>query len=88
MKLLLSALTALSINGGDLPPARYDKPYAGKLIVIRTSNMPRNLYGWTYGNIKGRCRVYIQSYLKGRDYQIVLRHEIGHCNGWGPTHER
>jgi hypothetical protein len=23
----------------------------------------------------------------GHDPDIILRHEIGHCNGWGPNHE-
>jgi hypothetical protein len=38
-----------------------------------------------------RCAVFLADdrivRAAGHNPDIVLRHEIGHCNGWGPSHE-
>jgi len=43
-----------------------------------------------YQNKKWGCHIYILSdkavKAEGRNPTIILRHELGHCNGWGGDH--
>ncbi len=88
------------------PPARYDRPFDGKLTIARLPQwrVPgacRALFAGAGLNItvtptqKGcavamgrRCSVIIiaRAY-RGVTPEAVLRHEIGHCNGWSNNHE-
>jgi len=55
----------------DLPPKQYDKPFKGKLtiVILSFAEMQRQCgvgrgwacYAYTYGNINGRCTIYITS---------------------------
>jgi hypothetical protein len=77
-----------------LPPAEFDRPYDGELIITRPhwQEVSRlcgktHAIGCTHGretHLPYRCYVAIapDDELMGWDYAYVLRHEIGHCNGW------
>ncbi len=80
-----------------IPPKEYDRPYAGKLEIVTTDlekmkTLCPNTRGpmactWLYSD---RCVIYITSddIVRKRRLtpEMVLRHEMGHCNGWGPDH--
>jgi hypothetical protein len=94
-----------------LPPEEYDKPYPGKLILVRgdaeymRAVCPTTSYlvtpGCSYrlaGGASGACLVVIadeetlkvaQHRIGGHTwtYDIIFRHEVGHCNGWSANHE-
>jgi len=74
-----------------LPPAEYDYHYEGILFVHRAPMdkmdcNPKRLACAKVWQDKPICSIWIASDddLKryGYDYDIVLRHELGHCNGW------
>jgi hypothetical protein len=86
----------------SLPPVEYDKPYMGELTIRRAATeedvraaCPKAAFNHrAFGCsrvLKDRCEVFIVSdkLLKavGYSYALVLRHELGHCNGWGAGHE-
>lgn len=89
-QLVLLTASADALPPAPLPPAQYDRPFAGKLIVVKVSfaRMQRICgagrwwvcEGFTFGNINGVCKVYVTV----RDARLI-RHEVGHCNGW-PAH--
>jgi hypothetical protein len=83
-----------------LPPAEYDRPYTGKLTVLKepsyvflryvcrdTPNAVACSYR-TYDSVSGEtisCLI-----MLGPDVwedERVMRHETGHCNGWSANHE-
>lgn len=82
------------------PPARFDHPYKGTLIIHR---MPQSAVVEACANLMGirslqrhgcsafpknnRCEIWIvdKAYM-GATPEAVLRHEIGHCNGWPSDH--
>lgn len=82
------------------PPARFDHAYSGKLIVHRLPQ-PRIVevcekvvgkrsmiqHGCSAIPVNNRCEVWIvdKTYMDATP-KAVLRHERGHCNGWGPDH--
>jgi hypothetical protein len=81
-----------------LPPAEYDHDYDGELLLVRMAAEDISIVckralapgqTLTLGcsqSIGRSCRVMIakDEELKqhGLDYDIVYRHEVGHCNGW------
>lgn len=81
------------------PPARFDHAYSGK---IRVYNLPQNqvameckkLIGWATPKMHGcsqhndtECIVItVDKTFMGATPKAVLRHEIGHCNGWPGNH--
>jgi hypothetical protein len=81
-----------------LPPKQFDKSYngTGALIIMRAApediarhcNSERTaLLGCAVGSRnRDHCTIYIadDEALKkyNQDYEIVYRHERGHCNGW------
>jgi hypothetical protein len=86
-----------------LPPEMYDRPYEGGLIFRRGADeaemtilcpktpafgYPR--LGCSY-RWQGTCVVAMATdamiRAAGHSPMIVLRHELGHCNGWPSTHE-
>src|SRR5262245_25407272 len=88
-------------RGGSavLPPLEFDRPYAGTLTVVRTDVMPsacpkpdpgKPILGCAVPNGRDWCVVHIalDSTLAaaGISFEIVLRHETGHCNGWPNDH--
>jgi hypothetical protein len=85
----------------QLPPVEYDRPYQGQLTIARgdartmQAICPKTTFPVTLGcAIRYReaniCHIYIadDEILKaaGWSYEIVLRHEEGHCNGWPADH--
>jgi hypothetical protein len=40
------------------------------------------------GIVGAICFIFIEPGLAGRDYELVYRHEIAHCNGWPADHPR
>jgi hypothetical protein len=83
-----------------LPPAEYDIPYKGKL-TIRTALSKEDLklacpnaQPWTLGcayrfNAENCLIILLADRLireKGWSTEIMLRHELGHCNGWPGNH--
>lgn len=83
-----------------LPPIEHDHPYAGKLKLIRVKTekevsalCPATTFRYKLGcayPATQSCRVIIvgDGVLEkaGYTYETVLRHELGHCNGWGGDH--
>jgi hypothetical protein len=82
----------------QLPPVEYDRPYDGTLTVLGAGNQeqtqaacgwPRPVLACSYHS--GReCTIiharedYIVQFKT--TLNIVMRHEIGHCNGWPGDH--
>lgn len=88
--LLAAAVLAAVIPSPPLPPAPYDKPYTGKLTVVRVSlkAMPSRCGGPAYAcalPMGVRCTIYLPTEAKGELLSRLRRHEIGHCVGW-PAH--
>src|SRR5262245_46702975 len=87
-------------KGGVLPPLEYDHPYTkGVLIEVRGNKekmgklCPKSSFPITLGCAYAHerdCTIVIadDDILKaqGLNYQIVLRHEVGHCNNWPNSH--
>jgi hypothetical protein len=82
-----------------LPPAEYDHDYAGDLTIriVDTLNELYVLCSQKNSSMLACARRNTQSCLitmvndkimRSRGYTtgILLRHEIGHCNGWGADH--
>jgi hypothetical protein len=98
---VLSAPGAYATGKGDtLPPAEFDKPFTDELHIVRVPNMkemgatcketskfacatrPKNV---TY------CVMFLlpEKQIKARGQNalaFILRHELGHCNGWPGDH--
>jgi len=78
-----------------LPPLEYDHPYEGRLTVTRGDKAlmgqlcPKTALGCAR-RYSDSCSIVIATdeIIKavGWTTEIVLRHEIGHCNGWPPSH--
>ena len=86
------------------PPARFDHPFSGKLVVRRLPqpeviaacrDLVRGLasVAVTYRQRgcarlrDGRCTIImIDRPFRGTRPEAVLRHEVGHCNGWPADH--
>jgi hypothetical protein len=84
-----------------LPPVEFDHPYAGKLTVetVATREELSEICGkaftqWTLGcafrHGNNGCRIVLadESIIKARGWTValIMRHEIGHCNGWPGDH--
>jgi hypothetical protein len=82
-----------------LPPVEFDKPYDGDLVLIQVDTEqdvaelcrlkgPR--LGCAYRIGYSRCAVTIASdaaiRARGWTRELVMRHELGHCNGWPGDH--
>jgi len=83
-----------------LPPAQYDHPYAGQLQIFEIENeqmpyiCPKTLWPITLACSRrfadGWCHITLAPDAiakSGWPYEVVLRHEIGHCNGWSGDHK-
>jgi hypothetical protein len=82
------------------PPIEYDKPYVGKLTIRRLDSeeavmaacpKSKSKYGCAHIKDTLTCDLFIgnDSVLKAghTTYAYVLRHELGHCNGWPGDHK-
>ena len=83
-----------------LPPLEYDHPYTGKIKVrvVQTIEEIKELCDLPFARALAcmyrsfnTCVIVILPdetlYGKGWDPWHVMRHEIGHCNGWSGKHE-
>jgi hypothetical protein len=85
-----------------LPPAEFDHPYEGKLTILREDNYnflrhvcrdatPNAIacnYR-TFDSVTGQnisCLIMLGPDV--HENEQVLKHEMGHCNGWSNDHER
>jgi hypothetical protein len=84
-----------------LPPAKFDHAYDGKLTVISVNSdtalrvacrWPGTSHSEKFACAErgiGRCVIYLHEdefRRLGWNRETVLRHEIGHCNGWEEDH--
>jgi hypothetical protein len=79
-----------------LPPAEYDKPFNGELEIQRfatSEDIQRVCKGEGVGiacsarAVDGtKCWIFVvaNNVIEKREYSLatILRHELGHCNGW------
>lgn len=80
------------------PPAKYDHPYKGKLRVyylppkqvvtvckklIKSATLEQR--GCAVHDDKSCTVIVVDKPYKGATPKAVLRHELGHCQGW-PSH--
>jgi len=83
---------------GLLPPKKYDYLFPGPIVITRKST-PEELapvcggqkfLGGCAVRIAYVCQIFLldDEWLErfGLTYKTALRHEIGHCNGWGADH--
>jgi hypothetical protein len=83
-----------------LPPVEFDHEYVGRLTVLKepTYNLIRHVCSNTANAIACSYRTYDSAtganisclVMLGPDVhenEQVLKHEIGHCNGWSNEHE-
>ena len=83
---------------GTLPPLEFDHPYVGALAVTRPRSPAELLVvcggaghgvGCAFPSPDSSHVVILADEglaAAGLDPRIVMRHEIGHCNGWGADH--
>jgi hypothetical protein len=90
---MILTATLFAMIGGWIPPKRYDHPYKGRVEVVELSeSFYEGHYGgdvlaFTYGpDPDGTCRIFINLAYRSLRRRII-RHEIGHCNGWSEDHE-
>jgi hypothetical protein len=99
--IVLLAMTwpAWGQNNVALPPAEFDHPHKGWLTIERISSQtelrgkcPYSPFPYLLGCARHAmdvCYIFMadDEFLKKLKwpYEIVLRHETGHCNGW-PSH--
>ena len=85
-----------------LPPKQFDHPYAGKLKVVTVLQREemRAFCGeafrpWTLGcarrdETNNSCHIVIanDNIIREQKWtpELIMRHEIGHCNGWPGNH--
>lgn len=84
----------------NLPPVRFDHPFAGQLVVNSNyggeiSAFDGPCYPWMGAHACSKveldksyklvCRVFAQH---GKLTASLLRHEIAHCNGWAADHPK
>ena len=101
-KLTLPPVTApISPFPVALPPVEFDRPYTGKLTVLKQDDylLIRELCRDVPTAIACSYRVYdiasgkpisclIMLGPMAHNDQRVMQHELGHCNGWSNDHER
>jgi hypothetical protein len=87
-------------QAGRLPPKEFDHEYHGTLTVfpiidLTMLNFPPGCHttlACAYADWRGpnTCAIWIagkdEIEYQGWNYDIVMRHEIGHCNGWHHEH--
>jgi len=84
-----------------LPPEEYDRPFDGILLTQRLKTeaeirkvCPSSTLAAALGcaqKIREGCLIIMVDDEVIRKYHLtpetVLRHEMGHCNGWPPNHQ-
>jgi hypothetical protein len=81
-----------------LPPEQFDRPYQGELFIVE--RQIADVHGACGGvgprmfacsmPIKGGCLIVLpkveDGWITKEQQERLLRHETGHCNGWGADH--
>ena len=90
-----------SIPSSELPPAKYDHPFEGVVRVDRDMHDCKEDMGpnkarlaCTTGRVAyhdvPHCIIHMlpDEELRARGFtsEMILRHEVGHCNGWPEDH--
>lgn len=85
----------------QLPPVEFDHAYDGpvEVVDVPTEKRLRQLCGFEHthegsnvigcaARLSNLCRIYLGPIPQrsGTTYNINLRHELGHCNGWPGDH--
>jgi hypothetical protein len=98
----LLAITYPAQAQNVIPPAEYDHPYKGEVKIWRSasqdeikSKCPPSAFPYHLGcggpRSSGECHILMADDETIRKHgwtpEIVLRHEIGHCNGWPVDHK-
>lgn len=76
------------------PPARYDHPFRGRLVINYVDDIVRscqagNVFGRVVGCAylgRGQCTILIAKGVSEQMRQDLIRHETAHCNGWPANH--
>jgi hypothetical protein len=94
--------TIANLTFKELPPVEYDHPVKGPVVVVDYKNETAlraacNVYppaGYLVGcapQLGNPCQILllgsVNPAVHGLTRNIVLRHEMAHCNGWPRTHE-
>jgi hypothetical protein len=85
-------MTTTAAIGWTNPPARYDHPFKGpvEILWLSPTDTVKVCHTWTacvFSNHPKVCRIYINSGARGNwTEQSLIRHEMGHCNGWPGNH--
>jgi hypothetical protein len=91
--MLALALASPALAGEMPPPAEYDRPYQGQLLITQVVTVAE-LTAFCRGVSTSACaRVGVDfcHILMLQDEPAsaeVLRHELAHCNGWPKDHPR
>ena len=98
----LLAITYPAQAQNVIPPEEFDHPYKGELKIFRSSSQdeikskcPASIFPYHLGcggrRASGECHILMADDDTIKKYgwtpEIVLRHEIGHCNGWSVDHK-
>jgi len=98
---LAAALLVTSAYAAALPPLEYDHPYKGHLDVVVAENAEQIRIGCRKtggGSLRLACALRYEDHCTivrrpeadllraGFTLEVVMRHEIGHCNGWPQDH--
>ena len=79
-----------------LPPVEYDKPFTGKLTIVHVDRRAVTgrchsfieVYACAFRPNPRNCLVVMPKKGTYSDASMarLLRHEVGHCNGWAAHH--
>ena len=100
--LAAAVLGAISIAArgeqiASTPPARFDHPYRGKVRIIdhpdsvaacRRHGVAADACSWIAPGRDRECAIIVPFGVSSRTRASVVRHEVGHCNGWPAGHPR
>lgn len=100
--LLAALLMVPTVAFAQMPPKKYDHPFDGKLTITEVeygtarafcrknyNSASMAKYGCATLYEDGSCHIVVSkqsSKNPGYRKSQVLRHEIGHCNGWPANH--
>lgn len=93
-------LTPAFAGGVNLPPVRYDHPHPDMIVIERTPAEVHRICAAIGGKLtkpngrfvacapigKAKCAIVIPKHHPEK--AALIRHERGHCNGWGAHHPR
>lgn len=85
------------LPNSSMPPARFDHPYAGKIVITFVYSFKNLQQQCNYGFETAACAVVVDGVCNitmpemaifgDGYYEDVFYHERAHCNGWTAKHE-